>query len=41
MSMARITESRSASFWPLAFVFTLFVLFMYGPMAVIFVLSFQ
>lgn len=39
--MARITESRSASFWPLALVFTLFVLFMYGPMAVIFVLSFQ
>ena len=34
-------EPRPRSFWPLALVFALFVLFMYGPMAVIFVLSFQ
>lgn len=32
---------RSPSFWPLAIVFGLFVLFMYGPMLVIFLLSFQ
>ncbi|MFT4194178.1 ABC transporter permease [Ottowia sp.] len=37
----RVREPRPASFWPLAIVFALFVLFMYGPMAVIFVLSFQ
>ena len=34
-------ERRAAGFWPLAFVFALFVLFMYGPMVTIFVLSFQ
>lgn len=34
-------EPRSTGFWPLAIVFALFVLFMYGPMFVIFVLSFQ
>ena len=34
-------EKRSASFWPLAIVFSLFVLFMYGPMLFIFILSFQ
>ena len=39
--MAHATASRSAGFWPLAIVFALFVLFMYGPMFVIFVLSFQ
>ncbi|MBT9552922.1 MAG: ABC transporter permease [Hydrogenophaga sp.] len=39
--MTHATESRAAGFWPLAFVFALFVLFMYGPMFVIFVLSFQ
>lgn len=39
--MPRIKEPRAAGFWPLAIVFALFVLFMYGPMAVIFVLSFQ
>ena len=39
--MAHATESRAASFLPLAVVFALFVLFMYGPMFVIFVLSFQ
>jgi putative spermidine/putrescine transport system permease protein len=32
---------RAPGFWPLAFVFGLFVLFMYGPMLTIFVLSFQ
>lgn len=37
----RIGEQRSAGFWPLAFVFALFVLFLYGPMITIFVLSFQ
>lgn len=36
-----VREPRRASFWPLAIVFALFVLFMYGPMLVIFVLSFQ
>ncbi|CAM3816981.1 ABC transporter permease [Paracidovorax anthurii] len=39
--MARPREPRPASFWPLACVFGLFVLFMYGPMFVIFILSFQ
>lgn len=38
---ARISDARPAGFWPLAAVFTLFVLFMYGPMAVIVALSFQ
>lgn len=32
---------RAPGFWPLALVFALFVLFMYGPMLTIFVLSFQ
>jgi putative spermidine/putrescine transport system permease protein len=41
MAAHRISEPRAAGFWPLAIVFTLFVLFMYGPMFVIFVLSFQ
>ncbi|RZJ20485.1 MAG: ABC transporter permease [Haliea sp.] len=36
-----IREPRAPGFWPLAFVFALFVLFMYGPMFTIFVLSFQ
>ncbi|WP_372657482.1 ABC transporter permease [Hydrogenophaga sp.] len=39
--MSHSTESRAPGFWPLAMVFALFVLFMYGPMFVIFVLSFQ
>jgi putative spermidine/putrescine transport system permease protein len=39
--MAHTTESRAPGFCSLAAVFTLFVLFMYGPMFVIFVLSFQ
>lgn len=38
---ARVSDARAAGFWPLAIVFALFVLFMYGPMFVIFVLSFQ
>ena len=37
----RIGEKRAAGFWPLAVVFGLFVLFLYGPMVTIFVLSFQ
>ena len=37
----KVRDSRPASFWPLAIVFALFVLFMYGPMFVIFILSFQ
>jgi putative spermidine/putrescine transport system permease protein len=37
----RIGEQRSRGFWPLAIVFALFVLFLYGPMITIFVLSFQ
>lgn len=37
----RIGERRSVGFWPLAIVFSLFVLFLYGPMITIFVLSFQ
>jgi putative spermidine/putrescine transport system permease protein len=41
MATPRIAEPRAAGFWPLAIVFALFVLFMYGPMFVIFVLSFQ
>jgi len=36
-----IREPRSAGFWPLLIVFGLFVLFLYGPMITIFVLSFQ
>ena len=36
-----MSESRVPGFWPLALVFALFVLFMYGPMLTIFVLSFQ
>ncbi|MGV3728128.1 ABC transporter permease [Hydrogenophaga sp.] len=41
MATSRIAEPRAPGFWPLAIVFALFVLFMYGPMFVIFVLSFQ
>ncbi|MDR7150178.1 putative spermidine/putrescine transport system permease protein [Hydrogenophaga palleronii] len=39
--MAHSSDSRTPGFWPLVIVFALFVLFMYGPMFVIFVLSFQ
>ncbi len=35
------SDKRSAGFWFLAIFFSLFVLFLYGPMFVIFVLSFQ
>lgn len=41
MAAPRLSEPRAPGFWPLAIVFALFVLFMYGPMFVIFVLSFQ
>jgi putative spermidine/putrescine transport system permease protein len=39
--MAAAREKRAPGFWPLAIVFVLFVLFLYGPMLAIFVLSFQ
>ena len=38
---ARISDARGPGFWPLAVVFALFVLFLYGPMVAIVVLSFQ
>jgi putative spermidine/putrescine transport system permease protein len=38
---ARRDEKRPSGFWPLAILFTLFVLFLYGPTFTIFVLSFQ
>jgi putative spermidine/putrescine transport system permease protein len=38
---ARTSDARAPGFWPLAIVFALFVLFLYGPMLAIFVLSFQ
>lgn len=34
-------EKRGPGFWPLAAVFALFIVFLYGPMITIFVLSFQ
>jgi putative spermidine/putrescine transport system permease protein len=34
-------EGRAKGFWPLAIVFALFVLFLYGPVITIFLLSFQ
>jgi putative spermidine/putrescine transport system permease protein len=37
----RTSAARPPGFWPLAIVFALFVLFLYGPMITIFVLSFQ
>ena len=37
----RYRTPRAPGFWPLAVVFALFVVFMYGPMFTIFVLSFQ
>ncbi|MGZ5194281.1 MAG: ABC transporter permease [Ramlibacter sp.] len=36
-----MTRQRAPGFWPLAIVFALFVVFLYGPMFTIFVLSFQ
>jgi putative spermidine/putrescine transport system permease protein len=38
---SRPHEPRRPGFWPLAIVFALFVLFLYGPVVTIFVLSFQ
>lgn len=38
---ARVSDARAPGFWPLALVFVLFVLFLYGPMLTIVVLSFQ
>jgi putative spermidine/putrescine transport system permease protein len=35
------TERRGAGFWILAIFFTIFVLFLYGPLTTIFILSFQ
>ena len=35
------SEPRKKGFWPLAILFTAFVLFLYGPVITIFVLSFQ
>ena len=34
-------EARPPGFWPLAIIFALFVIFLYGPMITIFILSFQ
>ncbi len=39
--MAGNVRRRTRSFWPLAFIFGLYVLFLYGPVITIFVLSFQ
>ena len=36
-----MNEGRSPAFYALAAVFSLYVLFLYGPMIVIFILSFQ
>jgi putative spermidine/putrescine transport system permease protein len=36
-----VNRDRAPGFWPLAIVFALFVLFLYGPMFAIFILSFQ
>jgi putative spermidine/putrescine transport system permease protein len=41
MAQPTFRERRAPGFWPLAAVFGLFVLFLYGPMLTIFVLSFQ
>ena len=44
MSLLRphhLRDPRPAGFWPLAIVFGVFLLFLYGPMITIFVLSFQ
>ncbi len=37
----RSITQRAPGFWPLAIVFALFVVFLYGPMVTIFILSFQ
>jgi putative spermidine/putrescine transport system permease protein len=41
MSAVKYTQRRAAGYLPLLLVFALFVLFMYGPMITIFILSFQ
>ena len=41
MASFKYREPRSPGFWPLALLFGAFVLFLYGPMFAIFVLSFQ
>ena len=41
MNPPRVREKRAPGFWPLALVFTAFVVFLYGPMFTIFTLSFQ
>ena len=41
MAHHRSGDRRAPGFWPLATVFGLFVLFLYGPVITIFVLSFQ
>lgn len=41
MHSPRMREKRAPGFWPLALVFTAFVVFLYGPMFTIFTLSFQ
>ena len=41
MAGDRRSDGRRKGFWPLAVVFGLFVLFLYGPVIMIFVLSFQ
>jgi putative spermidine/putrescine transport system permease protein len=41
MALHRKPRQRGPGFWPLAILFAAFVLFLYGPMLAIFVLSFQ
>lgn len=41
MLASKYREPREPGFWPLALLFAAFVLFLYGPMIAIFVLSFQ
>ena len=41
MASQRAGDRRAPGFWPLAALFGLFVLFLYGPVITIFVLSFQ
>jgi putative spermidine/putrescine transport system permease protein len=41
MAAVKYSAKRAPGFWPLLIVFALFVLFLYGPMITIFILSFQ
>jgi putative spermidine/putrescine transport system permease protein len=41
MSAIKYTAKRAPGYWPLLIAFALFVLFLYGPMITIFILSFQ